>query len=637
MAGRAGQSFSYALTVCRGASHDDYYYNHPERITGDLPPQPYLDLRRSEIAKRVISAELLRRAFRSIDEPPVHTPQSAHGAFGRTDEWEATYKADIGCWLAASREVRRVVERFCAYAPLEDEGIEDLVRFCMTELTHVISDVVADTSFIQEELSERLATAGILPMFGFPTRVRSLYSPTKGGQARDKVISDRPLDHAVWSFSPGSELPKDKQLHTASGFVHLYDFRGDIKRDREPLGTPLIYSKCIDEDCASVMQGAHEVCGVCGQQALDFKLFQPKGFVTTYKPRDYDGQRQRGPSISPPVLAFTPDYDSGISVGAASVSLTGKKAIALVNDNDGQMFDFYEKFGSVIVPDPSLYREPLKELEVDGDPFETGAIGAVFTTDVLSVALLAGDNVGDHGVLDVRDQPSAKPAIASFGEFLKVAAATYLDIDPNELRVGRQRLVVDGCITEHLFMADALENGAGYARRLFDEVRLRELLENYYNSVKSSWESPGHADCDLSCPDCLRNYGNRMSHHLLDWRLSLDMAELVLQIPINEARWFEGAAGVASKFAALCRVSELDVQAEVAGPLYAAVLANQDALVLSHPLWHTREGLATDRQIEAKSDLRSRYGANLNVEFCDIRQLVIRPQQYLLQLSQLSD
>src|SRR5262249_46640015 len=52
-AGRMGQPFSYAVTVCRGGSHDDYYYNHPERMTGDVPPQPYLDLSRPEIIKRV--------------------------------------------------------------------------------------------------------------------------------------------------------------------------------------------------------------------------------------------------------------------------------------------------------------------------------------------------------------------------------------------------------------------------------------------------------------------------------------------------------------------------------------------------------------------------------------------------------
>jgi DEAD/DEAH box helicase domain-containing protein len=117
----------------------------------------------------------------------------------------------------------------------------------------------------------------------------------------------------------------------------------------------------------------------------------------------------------------------------------------------------------------------------------------------------------------------------------------------------------------------------------------------------------------------------------------LHMAELVLKLPMNEGRWLSDTENVASKFAALCRTSELDVQAEAAGSLYAAVLSEKDALVLSHPLWHTREGLATSRQVDAKSELRSRYGSSLSVKFCDIRQLVIRPQKYLLQLSQLSD
>jgi DEAD/DEAH box helicase domain-containing protein len=45
-AGRKGQPFSYALTLCRDRTHDDYYFTHTDRITGDPPPQPYLDLGR---------------------------------------------------------------------------------------------------------------------------------------------------------------------------------------------------------------------------------------------------------------------------------------------------------------------------------------------------------------------------------------------------------------------------------------------------------------------------------------------------------------------------------------------------------------------------------------------------------------
>ena len=66
-AGRTGQPFSYALTLSRDKSHDDYYFNHTSAITGDLPPQPHLDLSNDRIIRRVINAELLRRAF--LDHP----------------------------------------------------------------------------------------------------------------------------------------------------------------------------------------------------------------------------------------------------------------------------------------------------------------------------------------------------------------------------------------------------------------------------------------------------------------------------------------------------------------------------------------------------------------------------------------
>ena len=45
---------------------------------------------------------------------------------------------------------------------------------------------------------------------------------------------------------------------------------------------------------------------------MTFPLFQPKGFRTTPAPRDYDGQRERGPALPAPVLAFQPNYESGI-------------------------------------------------------------------------------------------------------------------------------------------------------------------------------------------------------------------------------------------------------------------------------------------------------------------------------------
>ena len=116
-AGRAGQAFSYALTVCRDRTHDDYYFKNPMRMTGDVPPQPFLDLRRPRIAQRVIVAELLRRAFLEVDDPPAWTPKSIHGTFGPTAEWPG-YRAAVSDWLRRSPEISLVMRRLTAFTGL---------------------------------------------------------------------------------------------------------------------------------------------------------------------------------------------------------------------------------------------------------------------------------------------------------------------------------------------------------------------------------------------------------------------------------------------------------------------------------------------------------------------------------------
>ena len=40
-AGRRGQPFAIVLTICRGRSHDEFYYQNPDLITGEPPPSPF--------------------------------------------------------------------------------------------------------------------------------------------------------------------------------------------------------------------------------------------------------------------------------------------------------------------------------------------------------------------------------------------------------------------------------------------------------------------------------------------------------------------------------------------------------------------------------------------------------------------
>jgi DEAD/DEAH box helicase domain-containing protein len=634
-AGRAGQVFSYALTLCRGGSHDDFYYNHPERMTGDSPPQPYLDLSRREIIQRVVSAELLRQAFRSLPEdirPSGGGGDSTHGAFGLVTDWLTTFAEPVQRWLAEASDVPRVTSRLCAYAPFGADGADEISSWCRTQLTEEISKAARSGVFIQTSLSERLAAAGLLPMFGFPTNVRTLYGSVAGAtKLSDIAISDRPLDYAIWAFSPGAEIPKDKKIFTACGVAHWQESRGRLIADKDPLGAPVIFSRCLDEGCAAIRSGQYDSCGVCLGPAVPFQLFQPKGFRTTGRERDYDDQRARGPNLPPPVLAFEPTPEKARECGAADLNLTSGEPIALINDREGNLFSFYRDRDSFVVTEPSLYTKSLPfRLPPNVQPEQTGAIGAVFKTDVLTIDLIRLPGVGNAGALDL-EQSSAQAALASFSEFLKTAAAVELDIDPNELRIGRQPLALGHCRTERIFMADTLENGAGYVRRLFEPGVLGRALEKHYASVSRQWSSPAHQSCDSSCPDCLRNYGNRRQHRLLDWRLALDLAELMLGIDLDERRWLGRAEAETNMLHSLCTGVDIDARVCTAEDLWAVVGTSGRALLFCHPLWHLVPGLANDRQVNAKLDLESR---GLRCEFVDIRQVHSRPNGYVLRLQE---
>src|SRR3546814_13728122 len=65
-AGRRGAALSLALTLCRGSSHDDYYFQRHDRIPADPPPPPYVDTNRPPIIPPLPAKKLPRRRFSEI-------------------------------------------------------------------------------------------------------------------------------------------------------------------------------------------------------------------------------------------------------------------------------------------------------------------------------------------------------------------------------------------------------------------------------------------------------------------------------------------------------------------------------------------------------------------------------------------
>jgi DEAD/DEAH box helicase domain-containing protein len=630
-AGRAGQAFSYALTICRDRSHDDYYFKNPMRMTGDVPPQPFLDLERPRIAQRVIAAEILRRAFLGLNQPPAWSPKSIHGTFGTTNEWPG-YRDAIAGWLSQSPEVPLVVRRLIAFTGLDEAQADELEQWTRTDLILDIDNKIAQWANEEAELSELLATAGTLPMFGFPTRARNLYYRRVASRRalEDAVVSDRPLDMAVSAFSPGAQVVRDGWLHTVVGFAH-YEIRGRDAVPTDPLGPAILAGAC-NECMTTFVQPKTENCTVCEGALRLFNLYQPRGFRTSYEPRDFDDTTDTATYAGIPTLSPVAEPRSLNEVEAVTLGVFEQARILQVNDNRGELFPMRRLTdGSVVVSDDAVlpvrtWREAPPGLDLD-----PAAIGELRTTDALVVDLEQPD-VPSGAIITRRSVlPAGMAAFWSFAEVLRRASQVALDIDPQELVMGLQARVVSGQPSARVFLADSLDNGAGYAAELGQPEVFAGILSQTRQELTHDWEDPAHAGyCTVSCPDCLRSYDNRRLHGALDWKLALDMLDLAAGKSLNPERWLSRGASATSAFA---QSTGGWLSAELVDDL--PVLLNQGdhkAVVLGHPLWRREEEYLTNWQRKVR-DVVAISSGGYSVEFSDLYELDRQPLAVLRRLT----
>ncbi len=551
-AGRRGSGLSVALTLCRDRSHDDYYFQRPDRITSERPPQPYVDMRRRAILLRVLNKEVLRQAFVSLNLFVREGGDNVHGEFGDFGNWnQPPPNAIAGLTVAelVSDWIQRnptAIEGSCdvllAFASTELRNERsDLLRFVREDLVNQVTAVANDDRYTQDSLSERLANAGLLPMFGFPTRTRVLFHERPRELPSENGV-DRDLDIAISQFAPGAETVKDGVVHTAVGIVHYRRSGIQVIPAANPLGPPIPLGLC--RHCQAVdMRPAPSVttCPVCGQGAPDFRviqLAQPRGFRTLYDGgRDFDGVFEWTPRAS---RAKTDAEPLQMTACLNFEFWSGEREVCVVNDNAGQLFHFErladgetwvtrDAVDQVNQQRDDLRLPPVPVRYAQAVPPDDRALGSIKRTDLLVLGIRSVPANLDFSPLRVE----GRAGLYSFGFMLRRAAAVLLDINELELRVGL-RVVRDlqGSVVGQLFLSDSLENGAGYCSQFGSPAEAEDLLHfvtDPNGSFLERWLDPGHADrCQTSCPYCLRDYSNMAWHNILDWRMGLDVARLAL-------------------------------------------------------------------------------------------------------------
>ena len=179
---------------------------------------------------------------------------------------------------------------------------------------------------IREGLAHTLAEAGLLPMFGMPTRVRNLYidlvEDEEDEHQQTWSVIDRDLDLAIYEFAPDSVIVKDKQQHRAIGFTGPLEdpFRPgsannpkSIIQYQPALSDPFWLIQC--ENCGSWHRydtkpvGLECKCGYLLRDDIAGECRTPGGFRTDLSPRlindnDSFGSRHRSITAEYEPLAF---------------------------------------------------------------------------------------------------------------------------------------------------------------------------------------------------------------------------------------------------------------------------------------------------------------------------------------------
>lgn len=541
-AGRRGTPVSFALTVAGNSSHDNTHFKQIHRMISAPLPNPYLELDMYRIEKRIVIKEVLRHAFADLGISKEDAAQ-IHGNFGVV----YNYQPDIlSNWLQNNQYI---VEDIIMNLINNSKEQQTLRNYIYTKMPKDIESIASnnDLSHISS-LSERLAVAALLPLFGFPTNVRNLYLSNKYDNGllsynvsrnvinhlladyRNKVdIIDRDHILALSTFAPGSSILKDKKIYKSIG-LGSYQISSKGLKKVYPQQSRLC-GFCYN--CGHFSFTKHDNCPICSAGQSIYKTLNaiiPNGYITNNKPEDYVGVYDKQANnhyikLSPKISQITEDDTSIYNILFRSENGDNGEIYA-INDNKGRLFDFTSKY--------ELADDKTKQLSNN----------VLVTSKHTDILLFRIHHTLDIVTLDIKANEYAVVALYSWAEMIKNGIAYNLDIEPDELFCG-YRATKDN-ISE-IYLADRLENGAGISTHVASNngqvlAEIFKLLDIKLSSdyLKSIYLNENHI-CYTSCYDCLLSYTNQFEHKHLNWRLGLDIHQLALdkdfKIGFNTGYW----------------------------------------------------------------------------------------------------
>ncbi len=577
-AGRRGNAVATVIAFGSSDTHDDEYFRNPALMIRGPVLDPVLTLDNEEIARRHVTAYLLQRysqdriPYNALDDQP-QLFEVLGTVSGFTGGESTLNRADLEQWLCEREEDLCLDVDGWLPVELATDARQNLLSGLVTRTLQDIdralgfdhsvvepergghdADDVEEEGEVEEDgaghpneqrsvknLLDRLIYKGVLPRYAFPTDVVAfhVFDSDNVNQYRPQFTytPSQGLPIALSQYAPGKSVWIDnKEWSSGALYSPFKDERFDAWENRSIYFECQVchYAKHVSKDEASVGEERDcDACGAIGKFGKAMNWMRPPGFAHRFHDApgtSADDAPDNSYATHAKLAAEGPSEEEAWTHITDQLELTYRRDTLLVT-NTGPRDEGYTyctqcglieptagAAGQVI--GPHLKPFPHNDPHCPGNRVTTGLVlGTDFVSDVLLVRIKVGEPITLSPEL-----LSTRVALRTLSEALTVVATSRLDIGAQELQAEyRPALTQAGNVglEAEIYLYDTLAGGAGFAGQV------REFGRSIFEDALERLEFCPDK-CDASCYRCLRSFGNRFEHGLLDRRVGAALLKYVL-------------------------------------------------------------------------------------------------------------
>ena len=514
----------------------------------------------------------------SADKSQWATEAGTAGQLGDRSKWDTTIRPHVDEWIKKHQtDIKNIILYYTSqFVDNSHELNTDILKWINNEILVQMDNAIANST--QDDNAQSYVEAGLLPMYGMPSAIRESDRKQFKYYEIYTGIIDRPIEQAITEFAPGSIKTKDAAEFQSAGLTvplkHLARRKTlpDLSINPEELD-PL-------QHCYNLNLNNSEVLSVdaYNQKLIDpinlstVRLVIPKAFRTDkiignkgeYNQEDDTRSNYTPYNIWVNAKSFEPTPLIGGTLLWEVWNGDNKKGdVWYINTNNGELFRgerAIRKDSSSYLVEPRFFTQkitPTNEDQVissspnfmidgfykkefwstDNKP-ERIAIGAKKVTDILCLSVdIKKINPAINLNCHTGNRSAIIAAFYSAATLIQRTFADQIDIQPEEIEISEVKVdPVNGLPS--IYLNDKAANGAGFISLLCKKdpnsgiLKLHSIMEDIVSPTPNSKfirSILNHKDeCSTACPKCLNTFYNRGIHHVLDWRLGMDVIKLMI-------------------------------------------------------------------------------------------------------------